>query len=48
MKSKDYKNCLKVTQLKNKITHLDKNEIDVDSLEKIIKTSKKNNNKLKI
>ena len=30
----DYKNCLKATQLENKINHLGKNEIDVDSIKK--------------
>ena len=30
----DYKNCLKATQLENKISHLGKNEIDVDSIKK--------------
>ena len=28
LKYEDFKNCLKLTQLKNKINHLDKNEID--------------------
>ena len=30
----DYKNCLEATQLENKIKHLEKNEINVDSLKK--------------
>ena len=30
----DYKNCFEVTQLENKIIHLEKNEIDVGSLRK--------------
>ena len=29
-KFEDYKNCLEVTQVENKINHLEKNEIDVD------------------
>ena len=29
-----YKNYLKVTQLENKINHLEKNEVDADSLKK--------------
>ena len=32
LKFKDYKTCLEATQLENKINHLIKNEIDVDSL----------------
>ena len=31
-KFKDYKNCLEATQLENKISHLERNKIDVDSL----------------
>ena len=33
-KFESYKNYLKATQLENKINHLEKNEIDVDSLKK--------------
>ena len=29
----DHKNCLEVTQLENKINHLEKNQIDIDSKE---------------
>ena len=32
IKSKDYENCLEAAQLENKINHLQKNIIDVDSL----------------
>ena len=33
-KFESYKNYLKVTQLENKINHLEKNEVDADSLKK--------------
>ena len=29
LKFEDHKNCLEVTQLENKIKHIEKNEIDV-------------------
>ena len=32
LKFENYKHCLEATQLQNKINHLEKNEIDVDSL----------------
>ena len=32
IKLENYKNCLEVTQIKNKINHLEKYKIDVDSL----------------
>ena len=32
LKFENYKNCLEVTQLENKINHPEKNKIDVDSL----------------
>ena len=32
LKFENYKNCLEATQLENKINHLEKNEIAVDSL----------------
>ena len=32
LKFEDHKNCLEVTQLENKINHLEKNQIDIDSL----------------
>ena len=32
LKFEDYKSCLEGTQLENKINHLEKNKIDVDSL----------------
>ena len=35
-KLENYRNCLKATQLKNKISHIEKNKINVDSLKKII------------
>ena len=34
IKFKNYKNCLEATQLENKINHLEKNEIDMDSFKK--------------
>ena len=34
IKFKNYKNCLEATQVENKINHLEKNEIDMDSLKK--------------
>ena len=30
LKFEDYKNCLEVTQLENKINHLEKNEFTID------------------
>ena len=39
LKFENYKNSLQATQLENKINHLEKNEINVDSLKKIIKIS---------
>ena len=36
LKFENYKNCLEATQLENKTNHLEKNEIDVDSLKNII------------
>ena len=32
IKFADYKNCLKATQLENKINHSEKNKIDMDNL----------------
>ena len=32
IKFEDYKNCLKATQLENKINHPEKNKIDMDNL----------------
>ena len=32
LKLQDYKNCLEAPQIGNKINHLEKNKIDVDSL----------------
>ena len=31
LKFENYKNCLETTQLENKINHLEKNQIDIDS-----------------
>ena len=31
LKFQDYKNCLEAAQIENKINHLEKNKIDVDS-----------------
>ena len=33
-KFENYKNCLEATQLENKTNHLEKNQIDIDSLKK--------------
>ena len=44
LKSEDYKNCLEAVQIENKINHLEKNKIDLDSLKndhkEFIKNSK--------
>ena len=40
IKFENYKSCLEAAQLKNKINHLEKNKINIDSLKKIIKNSK--------
>ena len=32
LKFENYKNCLEATQLENKINHLEKNKIDIDSI----------------
>ena len=34
LKFENYKNCLRVTQLENKIKHLEKNKINIDSIKK--------------
>ena len=39
LKFENYKNCLEATQLENKINHLEKDEIDIDCLKKVIKNS---------
>ena len=39
LKFQNYKKCLEATQLENKINHLEKNKINIDSLKKIIKNS---------
>ena len=39
LKFENCKNCLEVTKLENKISYLEKNEISIDSLKKIIKNS---------
>ena len=36
IKFENYKNCLEVTQLENKINYLEKNKINKDNLKKII------------
>ena len=36
----DYKNCLAAAQIENKISDLEKNKIDVDSLKEFIKNNK--------
>ena len=39
LKFKNYKNNLEATQFQNKINHLGKNQIDIDSIKKIAKIS---------
>ena len=39
LKYENYKNCLKATQLENKINHLEKYKTYIDSIKKIIKNS---------
>ena len=49
LKFENYKNCLETTQLENKINHLEKNQIDIDSFfcyKRKRKELKNNNNKL--
>ena len=41
LKFGNYKNCLKVTQFKNKMNHLEKNQIDIDSIKRNHKELKK-------
>ena len=43
LKFENYKNCLEVTQLDNKIEYLEKNKINIDSLQKSKKQFIKNN-----
>ena len=43
LKFEDYKNCLQATQLENKIKHLEKNKIDINSLKEDHKEFIKNN-----
>ena len=40
LKFENYKNCLEVTQLENKIIYLEKNKTDIDSIKKCIKINK--------
>ena len=42
-KCENYKNCLEATQLENKLNHLEKNKIDIDSLKENYKQFIKNN-----
>ena len=39
LKFENYENCLKATQLENKINHLEKSKINIGSLKKIINNS---------
>ena len=43
LKFQDYKNCLKAAQIENKISHLEKNKIDVDSIKENQKEFIENN-----
>ena len=40
LKFHNYKNCLEAAKIENKISHLEKNKIDVDSLKEFIKDNK--------
>ena len=40
LKFQDYKNCLEAAQIENKISHLEKNKIDVNSLKEFIEKVK--------
>ena len=42
LKFENYKNCLEASQLENRISHLDKNKIDIDSIKKYQKKIIKN------
>ena len=42
LKFQDYKNCLEAAQIENKISHLQKTIIDVDSLKEFIKKKSTN------
>ena len=42
LKFKNFKNCLKATQLDNEIKYLQKNKTDIDDINKIIKKCIKN------
>ena len=39
LKFENYKNCSEATQLENKINHLEKNQLNIDSIKKITKNS---------
>ena len=39
LKFKSYKNYLEATQLQDKINHLERNHIEIESIKKIIKNS---------
>ena len=43
LKIENYKNCVEATQLKNKTNHLEKNQVDTDSLNKNHKEFIRNN-----
>ena len=40
LKIENYKNCLEVTQLENKVIHLEKNETDIESIKELMKKNK--------
>ena len=48
LKFRDYKNCLKASQIENKINYLEKKKIDIDCLKEDKKELVRNNLKLKI
>ena len=40
LRFENYKNCLEATELENKINHLEKNKIDINSIKEFIKNNK--------
>ena len=47
LKFQDYKNCLEAAQVENKINHLEKNKINLDSPKEFIKKKTDNKNTTK-
>ena len=40
LRFENYKNCLEATELENKINHLERNKIDINSIKEFIKNNK--------